>query len=380
MVPGKMIAWGGQASEQALFWIYSTYFEAETISTKASKLRHDKANMTCHHKSPSLTIAIVYALSLATAFVLNLYLLVPKAVSKLPRSNVQQIKWRIFSVFATFSIALSTYPSFFLECDDVQDDVNLYNFTAIMSMLQVDRAAFVPVLHVMILYLGSFITSLLQLKLAHMTMTTTNQSTASIHNNEKTLSSFISHRIMQSIRRPFLNPWQAGRDLFVAPLAEEIIFRVCIIPPFAHSGTMRMGTAAICWLTPLFFGLAHVHHAATKLKSGGQWKGVLLGTLFQMTYTMLFGAYASYCFVKLGSLTGIVLVHSFCNFMGLPNLALFFVPIQRRANMRNLEKTMRAFRIVSGVAYFIGVAGFIAGFRRYVGLFPEQGFLQSQIY
>jgi hypothetical protein len=45
-----------------------------------------------------------------------------------------------------------------------------------------------------------------------------------------------------------------------------------------------------------------------------------------------------------------------------------------------LEKTMRAFRIVSGVAYFIGVAGFIAGFRRYVGLFPEQGFLQSQIY
>ena len=60
----------------------------------------------------------------------------------------------------------------------------------------------------------------------------------------------------------------------------------------------------------------------TKLKNGQNVKAVILVTVVQLTYTTLFGAYVSYCFVGVGSLWGIVLVHSFCNVMGLPNVSL----------------------------------------------------------
>ncbi len=318
--------------------------------------------MSCTHGSTSLSIAILYAFCIAALFVLNIYLLVPKAVSNLPRSNVQQIKWRILSVTVSFTIALSTYPSLFFECHKTEDSLALYSFEVFLEVVRLDKMMFIPLLHVMILYLGSFITSLLQLELARMS-----------NHFDKPWLSFMAQRIKQSTFEPFQNTWEAVRNFAVAPLAEEIIFRLCIIPPFVYSGTI--GTAGICWITPLFFGMAHMHHAVMKLKLGEPWKRVMFGTVFQMTYTSLFGAYASYCFVKHGSLTGIMLVHSFCNFMGLPNMSLFFGPSPKRGADSKLVKASRNFRFASGIAYAIGIAGFALAFRRSVGFFPEANFL-----
>lgn len=44
----------------------------------------------------------------------------------------------------------------------------------------------------------------------------------------------------------------------------------------------------------------------------------MLRTLFQLTYTTLFGAYATFLYLRTGSLLAVVLVHAFCNWMGLP--------------------------------------------------------------
>jgi prenyl protein peptidase len=74
--------------------------------------------------------------------------------------------------------------------------------------------------------------------------------------------------------------------------------------------------------TPIIFGLAHVHHfyefrithPHTHLVAA------ILRSVFQLAYTTLFGAYATYLYLRTGSLIAVILIHAFCNWMGLPRL------------------------------------------------------------
>ena len=43
-----------------------------------------------------------------------------------------------------------------------------------------------------------------------------------------------------------------------------------------------------------------------------------LRSLLQFTYTTLFGGYATFLFLRTGSLLSVILVHAFCNWMGFP--------------------------------------------------------------
>ena len=72
---------------------------------------------------------------------------------------------------------------------------------------------------------------------------------------------------------------------------------------------------------------------------------------FQFIYTTLFGAYASYSYIHTGSLTGVVLSHAFCNFMGLPSTS----------HMNKNGETYR-FRNIINVAYLIGILLFVLTF------------------
>lgn len=103
------------------------------------------------------------------------------------------------------------------------------------------------------------------------------------------------------------------------PITEELIFRSLLIP--LHLLTALTPTRTL-FLTPLYFGIAHIHHfyefhlthPRTPLLPA------LLRSLFQFTYTTLFGWYASFLFLRTGSLWAVVLVHAFCNWCGLPRV------------------------------------------------------------
>jgi prenyl protein peptidase len=41
-------------------------------------------------------------------------------------------------------------------------------------------------------------------------------------------------------------------------------------------------------------------------------------SLFQFTYTSLFGFFAAFVFLRTGNVYSVILAHSFCNWMGLP--------------------------------------------------------------
>ncbi|GAA5986793.1 hypothetical protein JCM11641_004793 [Rhodosporidiobolus odoratus] len=115
--------------------------------------------------------------------------------------------------------------------------------------------------------------------------------------------------------------WKGIRNYVAAPLTEELTFRSCVIAASALGGYNKK---QLVFLTPCWFGLAHVHHAWETYLAGGRTKqalirGVLQST-FQFVYTTLFGWYASFLFLRTGSVIPPFLAHSLCNILGLPPL------------------------------------------------------------
>jgi membrane protease YdiL (CAAX protease family) len=119
----------------------------------------------------------------------------------------------------------------------------------------------------------------------------------------------------------------------------------------------------------MFFGLAHIHHALWKYHqhyrdsshrpSSGVLKMIVLDTLFQFIYTSLFGAYACYVYCSTSSILDIFVIHSFCNFMGLP-----------RFDDDELRGITLKERVIMGSFFLLGMITFYLGFTRW-NLFPK---------
>jgi membrane protease YdiL (CAAX protease family) len=61
------------------------------------------------------------------------------------------------------------------------------------------------------------------------------------------------------------HPWAFIRNVISAPITEEFVFRGCFIPLLLSNGVPL--TRAI-FLSPLVFGVAHVHHIYARLRAG----------------------------------------------------------------------------------------------------------------
>ncbi|KAG7484956.1 hypothetical protein MATL_G00055640 [Megalops atlanticus] len=107
------------------------------------------------------------------------------------------------------------------------------------------------------------------------------------------------------------------RNQVVAPLTEELVFRACMLPMLVPCA----GPTTAIFTCPLFFGVAHFHHVIELLRfrQASVW-GILFSAVFQFSYTVVFGAYTAFIFIRTGHLVGPVLCHSFCNYMGFPSL------------------------------------------------------------
>lgn len=123
-----------------------------------------------------------------------------------------------------------------------------------------------------------------------------------------------------------------------------------------RSGASLTGTI---FMSPLIFGLAHLHHfyefrithPRTPLPVA------IARSLLQLSYTSLFGAYATFLFLRTGCLLAVVLVHTFCNCMGLPRLWGQLDPYWLREGD---PKVASSRKIWTGVYYVLLVGGLIA--------------------
>lgn len=84
----------------------------------------------------------------------------------------------------------------------------------------------------------------------------------------------------------------------------------------------RTSLAKTILLSPLVFGLAHAHHLYEfrVTHPGVPLAAAVLRSALQLGYTTLFGAYATFVFLRSGSLLAAFAVHVLCNCMGLPRV------------------------------------------------------------
>ncbi|TLD23362.1 hypothetical protein PspLS_07224 [Pyricularia sp. CBS 133598] len=113
--------------------------------------------------------------------------------------------------------------------------------------------------------------------------------------------------------------WTMWRNIVAGPVTEEILFRSAGIPLMLLA---RTSVTKTIFLTPIIFGLAHMNHFYEFRISHPQVPvtAAALRSVFQFCFTTLFGAYATFVFLRGGSLLSVCLIHAFCNSMGLPRL------------------------------------------------------------
>ncbi|KAI1919014.1 CAAX prenyl protease [Ophidiomyces ophidiicola] len=125
------------------------------------------------------------------------------------------------------------------------------------------------------------------------------------------------------VRLPYwiesLGDWVGWRNYVAGPITEEVIFRSIIVTLHLLA---NVSPARIVFVSPLYFGIAHVHHFYEfKLTHAYTPLGpIIFRTVFQFIYTTIFGWYATFLYLRTGSLYAAILVHAFCNCCGLPRL------------------------------------------------------------
>ena len=118
-----------------------------------------------------------------------------------------------------------------------------------------------------------------------------------------------------------LSSWIGWRNFVAGPVTEELLFRSVIVSLHTHTRP-PLPASTLIFATPLYFGIAHVHHfyEYTLTHPYTPLIPALLRSIFQFAYTTVFGWYATFIFLRTGSLWAVVLIHSQCNWIGLPRI------------------------------------------------------------
>ncbi|KAK7205707.1 CAAX protease self-immunity-domain-containing protein [Myxozyma melibiosi] len=118
--------------------------------------------------------------------------------------------------------------------------------------------------------------------------------------------------------RDIFRSWINIRNYIIGPFTEEIVFRSCIISIELRA---RMSPTTVIFVAPLYFGIAHLHHAyESYIQNPNYLKLVILNSIFHFAFTTIFGWYASFLFLRTGSFWQPFVAHVFCNLMGVPKV------------------------------------------------------------
>ncbi|KAL7465839.1 hypothetical protein ACHAXS_006151 [Conticribra weissflogii] len=291
------------------------------------------------------------------------------------------------TMFSTFSGGRGLLLGVDNDGDNALDFIPWYRYLGVSWNIDQDVKV---VAHVLVLYLGSISSTWVKIyHFARMNNWNENKRDGSPVMNTTTSLLPKPKYLYESFRTNWVQPtrislqtfftdpsvsWTKLRNYFIAPLSEELIFRACLLPPLLASSNhgqsnhttndsinMRsaLSPTQASWIAPLFFGIAHLHHLyeqwrhlnpAAKTKS--TFLRLLVGVIFQWGYTTLFGAYVSHVFIRTASLSGVVLAHVACNYMGLPDFRF----------VQSSSGFLYHYRWFLGIMYLVGISLFTLGF------------------
>ncbi|EPS57871.1 hypothetical protein M569_16946, partial [Genlisea aurea] len=245
--------------------------------------------------------AVGSCLALSVFYVVVLYS--PTLVLRLPPPN--SFKSFIFRRFAC--AAVSTVASL-IACALILP-VRRLDFKQVLGVYGIRsdhlwRAVIHPLVLTSFMYWGSFASKL------HSTL----QTNVNSHGKKLSVKEFFLNTFKWAVSTTSdVSSW---RTYVVAPLSEELVFRACMIPLLLCGG---FDTYNVVFLCPVFFSLAHLNHLYEfyQQKNCSFLKACLV-VGFQLGYTVVFGAYASFLIIRTGHLWAPLAAHVFCNSMGLP--------------------------------------------------------------
>ncbi|KAI0320264.1 hypothetical protein OF83DRAFT_1105866 [Amylostereum chailletii] len=171
---------------------------------------------------------------------------------------------------------------------------------------------------------------------------------------------FIGHELPfmrnWSVRTHILNifgTWQGARNFIIGPVSEELVWRSCVIAGYHLAGASR---AFLIFFTPVSFGSAHFHHAWETYNRLGRnrdaFRVAIISTLFQFTYTTLFGFHCAFLFLRSSSVFPPMVAHVFCNLMGVPQLS---------SEVRQYAHRAKQIKVM----YVLGIFAYIYGMRNW---------------
>lgn len=136
------------------------------------------------------------------------------------------------------------------------------------------------------------------------------------------------------------------RDIVIGPISEELVYRSALVGLFIAA---RAPVDVVILCTPLYFGVAHLNHAVEFWREGVPPLQILTVCGFQLAYTTVFGVLEAYIFARTGNAAAVILVHSFCNYMGFPRLSVEGPTWQRLSYWALLVVGLQGFWVCVGV-------------------------------
>lgn len=97
------------------------------------------------------------------------------------------------------------------------------------------------------------------------------------------------------------------KNLVVAPLFEEFIYRVCMINLMVESDSLSEWNSVL--IVPFFFAISHLHHEIF-VDAEKNVMQLLAKCTFRITYTQIFGIYSGLVYIKTGSIWPAIFLHS----------------------------------------------------------------------
>jgi len=248
----------------------------------------------------SKLIALVWCVTQSVVFVSSLYVLVPSQVRALDRSHPLHIQYRMRAlIVATVICGLGTYV--LTGYKDPTEMMFLSNVTTQTTIL--------PLVSYMVLFIGP---------LAQIALLPGSSSL--------------------NIGFGF---WVDVRNLFVAPVTEELVFRTFTVATTAGMFSVDF----IIYILPALFGFAHIHHAFMRVRRKEcSPKRAFLEATFQTIYTTFFGALMMKVLFRTSNTLAVILIHSWCNLLGFPQVGAL------RDDYYNKER-----RLLTAMTYLIGI-------------------------
>lgn len=277
-------------------------------------------------------------LSLAILFVAVLYL-IPARVRALPRNHLEHVKWRMASLVPVLVVAPMLSR---LALEKVNAGASLWRALGAAPSCWTMTDTLAPLLLIAVLFFGPLIQ--VGLNTRHLLK----QDGEGRKGNkavfiERFLLALLASLHVDPVRTP---PLLHFRTLVFAPLVEEWVFRACIVPVWIISGH-TVSTSILA--AALAFGFAHCHHGYELRRSGHPWPSVIVTVLVQLSYTSLFGGIAAWLLLAYGNTLAVILVHAFCNLLGLPDVSW----------LSSSDNPLVRHRWMLLVSYVIGLGGFI---------------------